>query len=143
MLTVDRKMFTILYMLTHKCDHDLLSTILIRTHLQLIPTHRLMFHNLSKNKHLLAPVTLITALNFEALQLILERYRYFHHFDPAAPERTQSLKRLTLALPPVDALIAEDVPALGALPGVLQQVLTHLAHEVGPVLRPHQPLYQT
>jgi hypothetical protein len=46
-----------------------------------------MFLDLPKNEHLLAPVILIATLDFEAFQLIFERYGYFHHFDTAAPER--------------------------------------------------------
>jgi len=105
-------MFTILNVFIHKRNHDLLATILIGTCLQLIPAHCLMFLDLPKNEHLLAPVILIATLDFEAFQLIFERYGYFHHFDTAAPERAQGLKRLTLALPSVYALITENVAAL-------------------------------
>ena len=112
MLTVDGKMFAILNVFIHKRNHDLLATILIGTCLQLIPAHCLMFLDLPKNEHLLAPVILIATLDFEAFQLIFERYGYFHHFDTAAPERAQGLKRLTFALPSVYALITENVAAL-------------------------------
>ena len=85
-------MLTILNMLTHECYHNLLATILVRASLQLVTAEFFMLRNLSKSENFLAAVNVIGAFDLETLELVLKRYRYFHHFYSSAPQRTQSLK---------------------------------------------------
>ncbi len=100
-----------------------------------------MLVQLSETDYLLAPVRLVYAVDLQALQLVFERYRDLHHLDSAAAQRAQGGERVRLRLPFLDANVAEDVPALGALSWVLQEVLAHLAQEVGAVFLVEESLY--
>jgi hypothetical protein len=78
-----------------------------------------------------AAVLVVAATQLEKIfKLILERDRDLHELDAFAAKRAQTFSRSVVALPTINADLAEDVPAFWALPRVTQEVLTHLADKV-------------